>query len=417
MLAIVLAATLHFDFPAVQVGVAENESGPTGATVFYFPKPVMAVVDVRGGAPGTINTDALKLSYDSAFVDAIAFSGGSSYGLAVATGAADEIKKRSANAGDWENIATVAGAIVFDLGPRRYNTVTPDYELGQVALRRAKNGEFPLGAHGAGRFVLQGGYWGDDERQHSGEGGAFRQAGPTKLAVFTVVNAVGSIVDRQGNIVRCAKPPCGTIADRFERRLTALAPSEPPSTPTHDTTITLVVTNQKLPIWALQRIAIHVHSSMARAIQPFNTTNDGDTLFAVTTNEIENPKMGITDLGVIAAETAWDAILSSVPELDPADDRPPIRLDAAALDRFAGEYEFAPGARAMVRRDGDRLTITATKRSYYLAQNQAMDLVPLSSTDFRIKGARNDRLTFDSNGLVINPGHWPIAAKRVTPTR
>ena len=416
MLAILLTATLHFDFPAVQIGVAENDSGPTGATVFYFPKPVMAVVDVRGGAPGTTNTDALKLSYDSAFVDAIAFSGGSSYGLAVATGAADEIKKRSADAGDWGNIATVAGAIVFDLGPRRYNTITPDYELGRVALRNARTAEFPLGALGAGRFALQGGYWGDDERQHSGEGGAFRQAGPTKVAVFTVVNALGAIVDRQGNIVRCAKPPCGTIADRFARRLTALVPSEPPSTPTHNTTITLVVTNQKLPIWALQRIAIHVHSSMARAIQPFNTTNDGDTLFAVTTNEVENPKVGITDLGVIAAETAWDAILSTVPELDPVDDRPPIKLDAAALDRFAGEYEFAPGARATVRRDGERLTITATKRSYDLAANQAIDLVPLSATDFRVQGARDDRLTFDSNGLVINPGHWPVAAKRVLPS-
>ena len=416
MLALILAVTLHFDFPAVQVGVAENEGGPTGATVFYFPKPVMAVVDVRGGAPGTINTDALKLSYDSAFVDAITFAGGSSYGLSVATGVADEIKTRSANAGDWGNIATVAGAIVFDLGPRRYNTITPDYDLGHVALRNAKTGEFPSGAHGAGRFVLQGGYWGDDERQHSGQGGAFRQAGPTKVAVFTVVNALGAIVDRQGNIVRCTRPPCGTIADRFAKRLSTLAPSEPPSSPTHNTTLTLVVTNQKLPIWALQRIALHVHASMARAIQPFNTTNDGDTLFAVTTNEVENPKLGISDLGVIAAETAWDAVLSSVPDLDPVDTRPATKLDAASLDRFAGDYEFAPGARATVRRDGDHLTITATKRSYYLPENQPVALTALSPTEFRIPNARNDRLTFHAHGLTINPGHWPIAAKRLLPS-
>ena len=50
MLPLILAATPHFDFPAVQVGVAENESGPNGATVFFLPKPVMAVVDVRSGA-------------------------------------------------------------------------------------------------------------------------------------------------------------------------------------------------------------------------------------------------------------------------------------------------------------------------------------------------------------------------------
>src|SRR5271155_2335031 len=53
--------SLTFDFPAVQIGVAEYEDGPTGATVVRFTKPVLAAVDVRGGAPGTVNTDALRL--------------------------------------------------------------------------------------------------------------------------------------------------------------------------------------------------------------------------------------------------------------------------------------------------------------------------------------------------------------------
>ena len=72
--------------------------------------------------------------------------------------------------------------------------------------------------------------------------------------------------------------------------------------------------------------------------------------------------------------------------------------------------------RATVRRDGDHLTI-ATKRSYYLPDNQTVALTPLSSNEFRISSARNDRLRFDANGLVINPVHWPIAAVRVNPTR
>ena len=415
MLALLLAATLQFDFPAVKVGIAENESGPTGATVFYFPKPVMAAVDVRGGAPATINTDTLRLSYDSAYVDAIAFAGGSSYGLAVATGAAAGIKEQSADAGDWANIATVAGAIIFDLSPRRYNTITPDYEMGRAALRNAQTGAFPLGARGAGRFAMNSGYFGPDERMYSGQGGAFRQIGPTKIAVFTVVNALGSIVDRQGNIVRCRKPPCGPIAARLAERVTKLTPTEPAATPTHNTTITLVVTNQKLPVWALQRLAMQVHGSMARAIQPFNTTNDGDTLFAVSTGEIENAKLPVADLGVIASEVAWDAILSSVPELDPPDNRPVAGLDASA-DRYAGDYEFAPGARATVRREGDRLLINATKASIYLPAGDA-ELLPLSRTDYRIKGVREDRIRFDERGLVINPGHWPIRAARITPTR
>ncbi len=79
-------------------------------------------------------------------------------------------------------------------------------------------------------------------------------------------------------------------------------------------TISLLVTNQELAFSDLERLAIQVHTSMARAIQPFATTNDGDVLYAATTGEVENPELSVTDLGVIAAEVAWDAILSSVPD-------------------------------------------------------------------------------------------------------
>jgi len=64
---------LKFDFPEVRIGVAEYEEGPTGATVFSFAKPVKAAVDVRGGGPGTIDTDVLRLGYDESFVNAISF--------------------------------------------------------------------------------------------------------------------------------------------------------------------------------------------------------------------------------------------------------------------------------------------------------------------------------------------------------
>ena len=408
---------LDFDFPAVRIGVAEYEEGPTGATVFYFPKGAKAAVDVRGGAPGTINTDALRLAYDAPFVDAVTFAGGSSYGLSVATGAAQAIKEQRENPNELASIATVAGAIIFDVGPRRYSTVVPDEALGRAAFAAAKPGRFPLGAHGAGRFAMQSGYFGDDARTYSGQGAAFRQIGATKIAVFIVVNALGAVVDRDGNMVRCAKPPCGKIAARLASvaagfsRPTADAGRLKPG-PTPATTLTLVVTNQKLPYWALQRLAIQVHSSIARAIQPFSTANDGDTLFALSTDEIDPGNFGVANLGVAASEVAWDAILSSVPELDPPDTRPPAHVDPSALDRWAGTYELAPGARVTVARSGDALTVTATRGSIYLPANKAVTLVPVSATDFRLPNAR---LRFDEHGLVINPGHWPIPARRVAP--
>ena len=277
-------SNFKFDFPGIAVGVGEYDDGPTGATVILFSKPVVAAVDVRGGSPGTINTDKLRLGYDSPFVNAITISGGSSYGLAFATGVADALKDATPSANDWQHRVTVVGAVVWDLGTRRYNAITPDENLARRAVHDARPGIFPLGAHGAGRMTWQGGFF--DDYQHSGQGAALRQSGATKVLVFTVVNAYGSVVDRLGHLVRCSRAEandCGTIADRIRTHLSGLGPErvaalaelgDPGST--HNTTITVVITNQKLPVWSLQRLAVQVHNSMARAIQPFGTASDGD---------------------------------------------------------------------------------------------------------------------------------------------
>src|SRR5947208_2644721 len=81
-----------FDWPALRIGVAEYDAGPTGATVFYFPNGVAGAVDARGGAPGTVNTDAMRLGYDWREFQAVVFAGGSWNGLAAATGVANEIR-------------------------------------------------------------------------------------------------------------------------------------------------------------------------------------------------------------------------------------------------------------------------------------------------------------------------------------
>ena len=416
---------LEFDFAAVRVGVAEYDAGPTGATVFHFPKPGMVAVDVRGGAPATLNTDALRLAYEAPFVDAISFAGGSSYGLAAATGVADEIKDRTPDAGHWNNIATVAGAIIFDLGGRRFSTVTPDYALGRAALRAAVPGRLPLGARGAGRFAMQGAFFGD--RQYSGQGAAFAQLGPTKLLAFSVVNAVGHVVDRDGRIVRCARPGasgCGPIADKLAQARTALRERAMEGAggagPSAHTTVSLVVTNQKLPFWALQRLAVQVHTSLARAIQPLATEDDGDTLFAVTTGEVENPKLAPRDLGLLASELAWDAVLASVPELPAPGPTAPLALAEAARTDYLGEYEFAPAVRARVLLQGAGLALALGEHeSLYLPRGKAVELTPVAPDEFLLRTPRADRVRFERSaagsvgGLAINPGPWAIPARRV----
>ncbi|MBA2647571.1 MAG: P1 family peptidase [Pyrinomonadaceae bacterium] len=225
-----------------------------------------------------------------------------------------------------KEVANVAGAIVYDF-PGRTNTIYADKELGRAALRAARPNRFPLGARGAGRFVSVGKYIGRNYREQSGQGGAFRQVGATKIAVFTVVNALGAIIDWQGKVVRGLRDPqMGTRLSQADalRRLLERAESQaasPTPTPTPEaqkpmptnTTLTLVVTNQKLEHWQLRRLAVQVHTSMGRAIQPFQMQADGDVLFAATTAEVENARLPLNTLAVLASELAYDAVLSCIP--------------------------------------------------------------------------------------------------------
>ena len=296
---------LELDFPQLEIGVAEYEEGPTGCTVFHFPAGAACSVDVRGGSPGTTGS-----AYE--LVHAICLAGGSLYGLEAVSGVAAELLARREYRTGWLDIPLVAGAIIFDWGPRD-NAVYPDKELGRAALRAARPNRFPLGARGTGRSATVGKTFDYAEAEPSGQGAAFRQIGETKVAVFTVVNAVGAVVDRGGNVVR-GHLDAGTGVRRplvlgVEERLEARLPVRPPP---GSTTLTVVATNEKLDQRLLRTLGRQVHTSMARAIQPFHALVDGDVLYAATTDEVESPLLDSIGLGVVASELAWDAVLAAV---------------------------------------------------------------------------------------------------------
>jgi L-aminopeptidase/D-esterase-like protein len=299
---------LRFDLPGLEIGVAEYDEGPTGCTVFHFQDgPVACSTDIRGGSPA-VSGAGIEL------VDAICLAGGSLYGLEAAAGVAAELLARRDYSTDWLQIPLVTGAIIFDWGPRD-NAVYPDKELGRAALAAALPGVFPLGARGAGRSATAGKLFAYEEGELAGQGGAFRKAGGTHVAVFTVVNAIGAIVDREGNVVlghydretglRRA------LASTVEERLAEGRPVRPPP---GNTTLTVVVTDLQLDARQLRTLGRQVHASMARAIQPFHALEDGDVLFAVSTGGVESdPLLDTTALGVVASEVDWDAVLSVVP--------------------------------------------------------------------------------------------------------
>ena len=300
---ITVTRSLEFDFPGLEIGVAEYAEGPTGCTVIHFPKVASMQIDVRGGSPGSSGEHLTA-------INAICFAGGSLYGLEASTGVAAELFAKRGYSTKWMDIALVSGAIIFDYG-RRQNAIYPDKELGRAAVRALRPGVFPMGAHGAGCSATAGH---GETAELSGQGAAFRKVGRTRIAVFTVVNAYGAIVDRRGNVVRGNRDSKGSrqhAADVVSATGAYYPPAEPRS---RNTTLTVVATDQRLDPLQLRSIARQVHTSMARAIQPFHSRWDGDILYACSTQTADDPALDEVSLGVVASELAWDAVLACYDE-------------------------------------------------------------------------------------------------------
>jgi hypothetical protein len=282
-----------------------------------------------------------------------------------------------------------------------------------------------LGAQGAGRMAMQGAFFGCDA--HSGQGGAFRQIGQLKIAAFTVVNAGGAIVDRQGRLVKCDRNPAWgpdeQVSDLLKRIGSgSLLTAAGPSGPTNNTTISLVVTNRKMSAAELQRLAVQVHTSMSRAIQPFSTADDGDTLFAVSTQEVDVTEAQLSDMQIdtISGELMWDAVLASVPA-EPAF-RPPAEVSVIPqhLAALAGRYRFGDHALMEIAADRMGLTLRSDAPEFFdLPHDVQIRLTAASETEFYVAGRHRTRIHFilGSNGravgATINPGSWAQQGTRL----
>jgi len=187
-----------------------------------------------------------------------------------------------------------------------------------------------------------------------------------------------------------------------------------------NTTLSLIVTNRKLGAAALQRLAIQVHTSMARAIQPFSTFDDGDVLFALSTQEVDAPDVRLDDLNTIAGEMMWDAALASVPE--EAAFTPPAAeasIPEARLASYAGTYVFGPNARIRIALENGRLTAESLSQSFFdLVRDRPIALRAISDGAFYVEGRYRTRITFTRNltgrvnGATVDPGRWQQAGTR-----
>lgn len=419
----------RMDWPMLRIGTGQYEDGPTGLTVLRFGKKVNAAVDARGGGPGTVNAEYLKLGYVQPELDAIVLAGGSWYGLEAVTGANSALIDDRYRGGHWDNVGLVVGSIIYDFGGRRLNEIYPDKRLAQLALRAARTGVFPNGAYGAGRSAMNGGIFGCNAR--SGQGSAYRQIGDVKIAVFTVVNALGVVTDRDGNVVHCFKgdgwPENLKASDLMQSAPASLQPgwngeSERGDVERKNTTISVVVTNRSMSSAELQRLAVQVHTSMARGIQPFASEFDGDVLYAVSTNEVdEGPGAGLPsmEIGVTASELMWDAILAAVPATQvtqPLPD-PGLVLPQSTLRAYEGTYRFSHFAELTVRLESGNLIAEASgeRDIFQVKTGHPRTLLAASKDTFTVERGRYPfAVKFERDKVIVNPGRWQQVGHRVS---
>ncbi|MEV6288095.1 P1 family peptidase [Kribbella sp. NPDC051770] len=283
------------DVPGVLVGQVERTDPPylTGTTVVYFPGTAVAGVDVRGGAPGTRETDLLDPVNSNPGVNAIVLSGGSAYGLDTAAGVMSWLETRGEGVrvgpGDHDVVPIVPAAVIFDLGRGGAFTARPTADWGRDAIAAATDGPVAQGNHGAGAGARVGALKGG-----TGTASVVLEDGTT-VAALAIVNAVGSAVTPSGRLY--GEP--SALAEEFGvlNTPTESAPTAP-AVPGMNTVIAVVATDAPLDKPAAKRLAMIAHDGLARAIDPVHTLLDGDSIFGVSTGTA--PKLTVTDPTALA---------------------------------------------------------------------------------------------------------------------
>ena len=300
----------------IKVGHFTLAERPTGCTVILTEAGAVASVDVRGGAPGTRETDLLDPVNLVQKVHAIVLAGGSAFGLDSATGVMRYLEEK--NIGYDVGIAKVPivpAAILFDLGVGGKPKVRPNADCGYAAAQAATDGPVAEGSIGAGAGATVGKFGGPTRMVKSGLGTAsITLADGLVVAALVAVNAAGDVIDpATGRVVAGVLTADGkAFADaRAILRSAAVGGTAIAPRPVENTTIGVVATNAALTKVQALKVAQMAHDGYARAISPVHTPGDGDTIFALATGTmagpVEDQRLGM--IGALAAEVMADAIV------------------------------------------------------------------------------------------------------------
>ncbi|WP_375462788.1 P1 family peptidase [uncultured Methylobacterium sp.] len=303
------------DIAGIRVGHASAERIASGVTALVFDRPFVASVDVRGGGPGTRETDLLDPERTVEGIDALVLSGGSAFGLDAAAGVVAWLAEagRGFPVGGMR-VPIVPGAILFDLlngGDKAWGRYPPYRELGFAAAAAAR-ADFALGSVGAGTGARTGNLKGG-----IGSASALVPGTGFRVGALAAVNAFGRVTVGDGPHFWAA--PFERGAEFGGLGLPAAVPDGALDFPARTlsgaaTTLAVVATDARLTKAQCRRLAVAAQVGLARAIQPVHTPLDGDAVFSVATGVVPaaDPVGDLARLGDMAAQVLARAVAIGV---------------------------------------------------------------------------------------------------------
>ena len=299
------------DVAGIEVGHFTDTRRPTGCTVVIAREGAVAGVDVRGGAPGTRETDLLGPANLVDRVHAVLLAGGSAWGLAAATGAVQWLEEQGVGLPvATARLPIVPAAVLFDIlvGDA---SIRPDEAAGYRACELASTKPPAEGNVGAGAGAAVGKIFGIARAMKGGIGTASVTVDGITVGALIACNALGDVVDPEtGRPIAGARTRNGkSLMDSRRAILRGEAPK--PILPGSNTTIGVIATDAVITKAQASRLATVGHDGLARAINPVHTMSDGDTLFALGTGRAGRSP-GMMVLGTMAAEALALAVVRAV---------------------------------------------------------------------------------------------------------
>ncbi|NLZ27422.1 MAG: P1 family peptidase [Firmicutes bacterium] len=293
----------------IKIGHAQDMEAATGCTVILCEKGGRGGVDVRGGSPGTRETDLLNPMNLIDGIHGILLAGGSAFGLDASAGVMSHLEERGCGFdAAVTRVPIVVGAVLFDLHIGDFR-IRPGKEMGYQACKNASTDECPEGNVGAGTGATVGKFLGMERAMKGGLGTCCFRVGELEVGAIMAVNCLGDVVDpATGKIVAGTLDDDGLTFADTEQLFIELC-DRVPRTANGNTIIGAVVTNANLSKSGANRLAMTAQNGIGHVIRPAHTLYDGDTIFALSTCKID---ADLTTVGLLAVRAVENSILRAV---------------------------------------------------------------------------------------------------------